>query len=55
MSHFAAADANVFEAHGAEARCVEEIFCVDDDCVLDEVLDAIEIQGAEFWPACSNY
>ena len=46
-----ATDADVLESEGAEASGVEQIFRVDDDWLLQQVLDAIEVESAELGPA----
>jgi hypothetical protein len=47
----AAAHADVLESHGAKAHRVQQIFGIDDDRLLEQVLDAVEVEGAELGPA----
>jgi hypothetical protein len=44
-------DADVFEAQGAQAGGVEQVLGIDDDRSFEQVLDAIEVEGAELGPA----
>ncbi len=47
----AAADADVLESQGAQASRIQQILGVYYERIFQEVLDAIEIEGAELWPA----
>jgi len=54
MSNLPAAYAYVFEAQGSETDGVEQVLGVDDNGVLQQVLDAIEIEGAELGPSSTD-
>jgi hypothetical protein len=47
----AAAYADVFESHGAEADGVEQVFGVHNQRTAEGLFDTGEIQGTKFWPA----
>ena len=42
---------HVLEAHGAQARGIEQVLGVDDDWTLYQMANLGEIEGAEFGPA----
>src|SRR5579862_3947270 len=47
-------DADVFEAQGAQAAGIQKILGIDDHRLLQQMLDAVEVKGAEFRPAGTN-
>jgi hypothetical protein len=55
LRDLAAPDANVFESQRAQASGIEQILGIDNDRPLEQVLDAVEIQGAKFRPARAHH
>ena len=50
-----AAYAYIFESQGAQAGGVEQVLGVDNDGLFEQVLDLLEIQGAELGPAGADH
>ena len=46
-----ASHAYVLESQRSQARRVEQVLGIDDDGLLQQVLDAVEVEGTEFRPA----
>src|SRR5208283_425883 len=43
--------ANVFKPHGAQPGRIQQVFRVHDDGLLEQLLDAVKVESAEFRPA----
>jgi hypothetical protein len=49
-----ATHADVFKSHGAQAVGVEQIFCVDYEGPLQQVLDAVKVETTELGPSSAD-
>ncbi len=54
-NYLSASHPNVFKSHGAQACRVQQVLRVYDDRSLQQMLDAVEIKGAEFRPARADH
>lgn len=54
LVNLSAADAYILVAQGAQTGRVEQVFCVDNERVLEQMLDAIKIESAELRPASAH-
>jgi hypothetical protein len=46
VAQLAAADADVLKSHGTQAHGIQKILGVDDDWLLEQMLDAIKVEGS---------
>ena len=47
-------DADILKSQRAQAGGVEQVLCVHDERLLQQMLDAVEIECAKFGPACAD-